>query len=187
MSLKKGTPEYAEFRAKRREYMRSRYAAMTPEQKEIERAVHRKWHHDNRDVQLGKMKVWREANPGSSIESSLAWREANPGEQAKLNKAWKDANPDTHRVSHAARRARTVKAGGKFTAKDVQALLVKQKVKCAVCRTSIKNGYHADHIHPLARGGSNDKLNIQLLCQPCNQSKHAKDPIAFMQGRGFLL
>jgi hypothetical protein len=30
-------------------------------------------------------------------------------------------------------------------------------------------------------------LNVQLLCPPCNLKKHAKDPIQFMQERGFLL
>lgn len=40
---------------------------------------------------------------------------------------------------------------------------------------------------PLARGGTNQRTNLQLLCPPCNLSKSAKDPIDFMQSRGFLL
>ena len=42
-------------------------------------------------------------------------------------------------------------------------------------------------IKPLARGGTNQRTNLQLLCPPCNLSKSAKDPIDFMQSRGFLL
>ncbi|WP_371824720.1 HNH endonuclease [Paracoccus sp. MA] len=32
-----------------------------------------------------------------------------------------------------------------------------------------------DHIVPLARFGANDITNIQLLCEPCNLKKSAKD------------
>lgn len=31
-----------------------------------------------------------------------------------------------------------------------------------------------DHITPLARGGTNDPANIQILCRPCNSRKHAQ-------------
>jgi hypothetical protein len=30
-------------------------------------------------------------------------------------------------------------------------------------------------------------FNVQLLCATCNLNKNAKDPIDFMQSRGFLL
>lgn len=62
-----------------------------------------------------------------------------------------------------------------------------QKWKCAICNCSISEKYHVDHIYPLAKGGSHDALNIQLLCQSCNVRKSAKDPIKYMQERGFLL
>lgn len=47
--------------------------------------------------------------------------------------------------------------------------------------------YHVDHIVPLIAGGSNDRSNLQILCQPCNNSKSSKDQIEFMQSRGMLL
>jgi 5-methylcytosine-specific restriction endonuclease McrA len=40
---------------------------------------------------------------------------------------------------------------------------------------------------PLARGGSNDRLNLQCLCPQCNLSKNAKDPIAWAREQGRLL
>lgn len=84
-------------------------------------------------------------------------------------------------------RARRCNATGRHTAANIAQLLVLQKSKCPVCRISLKFGYHVDHVIPLANGGSNGKENIQLLCPKCNQLKHAKDPIQFMQERGFLI
>jgi hypothetical protein len=40
---------------------------------------------------------------------------------------------------------------------------------------------------PLAKGGTNTDNNMQLLKATCNQQKHAKDPVEFMQSRGFLI
>lgn len=62
-----------------------------------------------------------------------------------------------------------------------------QRWKCAVCTVSIRDAYHIDHIAPLARGGVHHWSNLQLLCPTCNLSKSSKDPIDFMQSKGFLL
>ena len=43
---------------------------------------------------------------------------------------------------------------------------------CAHCGSEGK--LHVDHILPLSRGGSNELENLQMLCAPCNQSKHTK-------------
>lgn len=84
------------------------------------------------------------------------------------------------------RRARKRGAGGSFTAAQVRALFAKQRGCCAWCGTSLKDGYHRDHRVPLARGGSNEISNIDLLCGPCNLSKGAMDPIAWANEMGKL-
>ena len=62
---------------------------------------------------------------------------------------------------------------------------------CATCETKLfksgKNKFHADHIKPLAKGGANDRYNIQCLCPACNFSKGSKDPIDWAQKNGKLL
>lgn len=83
---------------------------------------------------------------------------------------------DVFAVSAIARRARLANAGGKFTAKQIDALFDQQNGVCAICGDPLKPGYHRDHKIPLARGGNNDISNIQLLCPPCNIRKRDKLP-----------
>jgi 5-methylcytosine-specific restriction endonuclease McrA len=69
----------------------------------------------------------------------------------------------------------------------VQFLEKQQRLRCAVCCACLKAGYELDHILPLAAGGRTQRVNLQLLCMPCNRSKGAKNPTDFMQQQGFLL
>lgn len=85
------------------------------------------------------------------------------------------------------RRVQASGAGGSFTAAEIDDLYRKQRGKCACCRVALKNVFHRDHIIAVANGGSGLIENIQLLCAPCNQSKGAKDPIAWAQSLGRLL
>lgn len=39
--------------------------------------------------------------------------------------------------------------------------------------------YHVDHVHPIAKGGSNGRENIVLACRKCNLSKRDRLPIEF--------
>lgn len=40
------------------------------------------------------------------------------------------------------------------------------------CQCCGARATHADHVVPLARGGTSDDTNMQALCGPCNVSKH---------------
>jgi len=86
------------------------------------------------------------------------------------------------------RRAQKCKSAGTHTAADIAEIKSAQRNRCGYCRVSFsKAKKHVDHIVPLARGGGNGRANLQLLCAPCNQTKNAKDPIAFAQSIGLLL
>jgi hypothetical protein len=54
-------------------------------------------------------------------------------------------------------------------------LLARDRGKCAACgidmATELKEQIHIDHMFPIARGGCNDLVNLQLLCSKCNLTK----------------
>lgn len=74
----------------------------------------------------------------------------------------------------ALRLARKKGAEGEYSIYDIIVLRLLQADRCAYCETYIPDCYEIDHIHPLARGGSNWPSNLQLLCKPCNMRKWAK-------------
>lgn len=92
------------------------------------------------------------------------------------HKEYYDKNKEAYLGYVNARRARKNNADGIYTKKDVNHLYKQQDGRCAnpFCQVSLLNGYHVDHNIPLARGGSNWPSNLQLLCQPCNDSKGIK-------------
>jgi len=112
-------------------------------------------------------------------------------QQKEYKKRWRIANPDEHKAQVSAKkqayRTRKSGGGGKHTRAQVRNLLVSQKYLCVVCRVNIKETYHADHIVPVSKGGSSNIDNIQLLCPECNVKKSNKDPMEFMQSKGFLV
>lgn len=123
------------------------------------------------------IEAWLAANAEKVRESRRA-RDATLSEEQRENR----------RVHVRNRRARKRGNGGKHTADQIRDLLVRQRHKCPFCSANLRRGFHADHIMPLALGGSNDISNIQLLCPTCNDSKGYSHPIVWAQKkRGRLL
>lgn len=104
----------------------------------------------------------------------------------EYNRKYRAENPGCRRIEKKNRKLK-VRTSGKLSAGIVKTLLEKQKCKCVVCKGSIKDGFHIDHIIPIAKGGMNVDNNVQLLCPQCNMSKSDKHPVDFMQSKGFLL
>ncbi len=119
--------------------------------------------------------------------SSERWRRENREYAAKLSAEWFATHPGKRIEYKKNRRARKSGAEGKFTCEDISRIRKSQKDKCACCGIKMNGKGSVDHIVALSKGGTNWPSNIQLLCGPCNSSKHARDPIEFMQSRGFLL
>lgn len=45
--------------------------------------------------------------------------------------------------------------------------------RCVYCGEPLENGWHVDHMIPLAKGGSNELANLAPACGPCNEAKGA--------------
>lgn len=171
--------------------------------KERSRAAHKAVYEKTKDRRAEVNKVWVAANKERVADTKRRYRErhrerlnqeararelANPEKRASSRKKYDDANPDARRRITQNRRAR-IRGDGGVLPRTIHASLKKlQHGKCAVCSCDLtESGYQLDHIIPVARGGAHDSSNMQLLCPRCNQSKGARDPVEFMQSRGFLL
>jgi 5-methylcytosine-specific restriction endonuclease McrA len=112
---------------------------------------------------------------------------ANVDRMRVKNAKWRAVNSEAIRIYSQNRRARVRAAAGSLSIGITQKLFKLQKGKCACCGAPLGKKYHLDHITPLFKGGTNTDGNVQLLTQTCNLQKSARDPIDFMQSRGFLL
>jgi len=119
---------------------------------------------------------------------SPAYHLANKERIKAKTAKWSAENSEKRRINEHTRRARKREITGKLSTSISEKLFKLQQGKCACgCKQPLGDGFHLDHIMPLALGGSNTDDNVQLLTATCNQQKHKKHPIDFMQQRGFLL
>ena len=151
-----------------------------------------KWRSNNQEL-------WKASNRASKQRHQRKYnalqREAYKADPEPFRQAWaryyERAKPyHLARASEAghARRAIEKGCGGRHTASDLRNILKAQGHRCGYCRCDLrKTEKNIDHIVPLARGGSNDRTNLQYLCAFCNKSKGAKDPIDFARERGLLV
>ena len=134
-------------------------------------------------------RYWRE-NPKAKISDAICRKKhrkkrnenskkyyANNPNAAKLkHQKWRAKNPDAVRAYISARRARKMKADGRYNSNDIKLIFSEQSGQCPGCLCTLEKGYHVDHITPLILGGSNWPNNLQLLCPSCNSRKGAMHP-----------
>ena len=176
--------KYAANRESEKKRMRKRYWEKAREQALV---YAKDYYKKNREMLILKARKYREKNPQYAASYGKVYWAQNRERLLKVNKEWIAKNPEKRKVIKRNREARKHWNGGTHTADDVVAILKAQRHRCAYCKKSIKNNYVIDHIVPLARGGSNDRTNIQATCPSCNQRKHARDPLDFARSLGMLL
>lgn len=126
----------------------------------------------------------RVRDPSKKAEAKQRFLQSHPAYRAEYRRR----SIELQRANLRRYRARQRNAPGELSSNIVEILMQRQRSQCACCRADLQRvGHHLDHIEPLVRGGSNADENVQLLCPPCNYSKSGRDPVEFMQSRGFLL
>lgn len=126
------------------------------------------------ECQTEYRKKWVKDNWDKKYKSNKKYAQSNLEKMREYKRKWKEKNKDLVRKHCLDRISKKRNAQGKYTTQEIRDLMSKQHEKCAACNCCIKNNYHADHIFPLSRGGSNFISNIQLLCPKCNTSKANK-------------
>lgn len=179
-SADKANFKYREKRSAQEKKWRENNKIKVKEYREI-----RKKTHIDRDRLF--QKKWRQENKIKLHEKNKKYYKDNKQKLYAQARKWQKENPELIASYRHNRRALVNKAGGIFSKEDIKRIYGLQKSKCACCRTSLNGDFHIDHIISLINGGSNWPKNLQLLCPSCNWSKNAKDPIDFMQSRGFPL
>lgn len=183
----------------------------SPDGNAAKRAKTAGWRADNKEHEAArdklyrirnaeKVKSWRLISKGRKLHLKWYVTHAEKRRQAALDAYWSNpqrareaqkmrrkTHPESMRAIDARSRAKRNGAEGFWTPLDIARILKAQRSKCALCRISIKKGFHRDHIVPLSKGGTNWPRNIQLLCAPCNLRKHARDPIDFARQLGKLI
>ena len=92
--------------------------------------------------------------------------------------------PDARAYSHN-QRAKHFGCVGELTSSDLRAVFEGSDGNCYWCEKDVsKDLYHIDHYIPLALKGPNIVSNLRVACQPCNSTKHAKDPLQFAEEIG---
>lgn len=157
--------------------------------REFAKARNDKWAKENKEALDEYHRRYRKENKERINKAVSAWRKRNPEKSYAYTRKWTQAHPDLTALFARHYRARKSRAEGTHTLEDIAEIRRLQRDQCAMpnCRKKLNGKGHVDHIRALVNGGTNDRRNIQLLCQPCNNRKHAKDEFDFARENGLLL
>jgi 5-methylcytosine-specific restriction endonuclease McrA len=156
--------------------------------------VNNQYRDANRDRVLEMQKQYGIANKERLAEHYKSWYAANREHGLAARKAYYIQNKDrllelkkirsrtesgklSIRSCNTNRIARKRNALGSHTAQELQEQLVRQDHTCYYCKAKLgkeRRSYHADHVVPLSRGGTNYIDNIVLTCRTCNLQKSNK-------------
>lgn len=119
-------------------------------------------------------------------ECSAQWAHKHPEARKVIEAKYRRNHPETVSAKSHRRRARKLSAEGTYNGDDIKAQLKRQKKRCYYCGKKLNSKYHADHVIPLSRGGSNGPDNLVIACPQCNWRKNDRLPHEWPEGGRLL-
>lgn len=136
---------------------------------------------ENRERKNRWLREWKKKNKEKVQEKSRIYRLKNKEKIKETRRIWHKNNKLLVSVHRQNRRSRERKNGGILSKGLAVKLYKEQNGLCACCKESLENGFHLDHIMPLALGGLNIDSNMQLLAPKCNLQKGWKHPDEYIK------
>jgi len=159
------------------------------ENPEVERRSDRKFYANNKERRLAEQKEYHEKNKDWINErNNKYWHKTKP-ERNKRQREYYQENREARIAYNNKELANKENFIGVITGQDIHEAYKKQSGKCVYCGYVFsKKGAkgHVDHIYPKSKYKYNGPENIQILCQNCNISKNAKDPITYETKINFI-
>ena len=130
----------------------------------------RNWRLANPEISREYSKKYQLANPQKEKERQRKYRECNAEKKKVATSKWTKANPENNRHRTSVRRARKLSNGVyEISSNELKKLY---ESPCAYCGS--QESIQADHVVPIARGGTHSIGNLVPACARCNQSKGSK-------------
>lgn len=169
------SPDGLRFECKdcKREYDRG-YSARNAE---IRRERAKQWARDNRERFRELMRAAgrkrRREHPDEERRKKRVYYAANRELMRAAIRAYDKRNPELRKRLHIEYRARKRAAGGPGVTEQEWALyLAYFGDKCLAC--GAESDLARDHVRSFLHGGTDDILNVQRLCRPCNARKRER-------------
>lgn len=129
---------------------------------------------------------WYLTHKNQAREKSKNWRKEHREQDRQRARSYHQNHKAEYKVRTQNYRARKYAAEGTHDNDDIIAQLNRQKRRCYYCGKHLKDKYHADHVIPLSRGGSDDLSNLVITCPQCNHSKNDRLPSEWPKGGKLL-
>lgn len=139
----------------------------------------REYYERNKEDRVEYGRAYRASNPDAFLASQKSYRDNNKEKRNSWRRGYSKKFPEKM-LNYNRKRSNNI---GCHRLSDglMDLLMSEQGGKCAGCGTDLSCAIvHLDHFMPLKLGGRNIDSNMQLLCKPCNQTKHAKLPSVWM-------
>lgn len=140
----------------------------------------------NRERRKQHAAIYYQENKDRRNEYSRKWAAEHPERILEIGRSSAKRHPEKRKHKLQRRRALKRNADGTHTRADVQAQYDRQHGECYYCHKRVGDTYHADHVVPLSRGGSDWPDNIVIACPTCNQRKREKLPHEWAEGGRLL-